>query len=147
MSGDSRRLPRWWVPVALAGVAAVVTLTVLALQTPEYDPATPQGTAQRWVRAMVDGDHVAALAELDPGLGCTLADLRYSWAGPEETVRIGSVSGDAENTIVEIIVGRADPITGGYEYTEYLVMAQRGDRWVLIEVPWPVYGCRVEVQD
>jgi hypothetical protein len=142
---DRRRLPGW-VPVALVGVVAVIALTVVALSGPEFDPDTPEGTAQGWVRSVTAGDHAEALTHLDPSLGCTLSDFRYAWIDPGVAARIGSVSGDAQRTVVEVIISESDPFRSGFETREYLVMAQRGDLWLLTEVPWPLYTCEMEVE-
>jgi hypothetical protein len=142
-----RRVPRW-VPATLIGVAAVVALTVVALSGRDYDPSTPEGAAQGWVRAVTTDDHEAALTYLDPALGCTLSDFRYVWWSPSAAVRIESISGDASRTVVEVTIkDRQMPVPGDLAggMREYLVMARHGDRWLLTEVPWPLYSCEGEV--
>lgn len=131
-------------PAALVGVAAVVALTVVALSGRDYDPSTPEGAAQGWVRAVTAGDHEAALTYLDPALGCTLRDFRYVWWSPSAAVRIESMSGDTSRTVVEITIQdyqMPPPAAPGVGMREYLVMARHGDRWLLTEVPWPLYSC------
>lgn len=132
-------------PAALVGAAAVIALTVLALGGPEFDPDTPEGTAQGWVRAVTERDYPEALTHLEPSVGCTVSDFRYVWTASAVTARIGSVTGDAQRTVVEVIISEAAAFGPGFEMREYLVMAQRDDRWLLTEVPWPLYACDREV--
>jgi hypothetical protein len=63
-------------------------------------------------------------------------------------VRIQSISGDDARTVVEVTVQEYQaPMPGapGFGMTEYFVMARHGDRWLLTEVPWPLYSCEGEV--
>ena len=54
----------------------VVALAVVAWfvagrrEPPRLDPTTPEGVVQAYVLSLVDGDEEAAVAHLDPKLGC-----------------------------------------------------------------------------
>lgn len=147
MTDSSKRsaLPRWF-PFVLVAVAAVIALTVIALSGGDRDPSTPEGAAQGYVRAVIEGDDAEALASLSPDLGCTATDLRHAWVPPSITVRLGKVEAIGTRTVVELIVEEnVGPFGSPYEYREYLTMERSGESWVIVETPWPIHFCEAEV--
>jgi hypothetical protein len=136
-----------WIPVVILAVALVGALAVLALQTEtEYDASTPEGTVQRYVRAVVDGDHRAALHFLDERLGCTTADFRWSHLPPSTTVRLVDTGFDgADKAEVDLVVSEySGPFGGGYEFPTTIALERRDGAWLIVDVPWPVYYCEGE---
>jgi hypothetical protein len=128
-------------------IALVATLVVLAVQTEtEYDASTPEGTVQRYVRALIEDDHRGALAFLDEDLGCTTDDLRWSRLSGSTTVRlVGTHSDGADRAEVDLSVSEyAGPFGGGYEFPTTIVLERHGGEWSIVEVPWPVYYCEGE---
>lgn len=143
--------PRWggvrgWVPVSILALAVVVTLAVLALQGgADYDEATPEGVVQRYVQAIVDGEHRAALKYVDPDLGCTTNDLRFTGVSRSPSVRLVGTRIDDDDAEVEVIVSEyAGPFDGRYEFPTTFILGRHDGGWMMVETPWPMYYCEGE---
>jgi hypothetical protein len=138
-----------WVPAAIIAAAALVAIVVLALQRPvEFDEGTPQGLAQRYVRALVDGDFRTAVGYLDEALGCRRSDLRYfefSRSG-SFTVRLTGTHIEGDAAEIDLVISEhSGPFGAGYDYQTTLVMERRRGEWIIVETPWPLYQCYGEV--
>jgi hypothetical protein len=132
-----------WALVAVLGIAVVVTLTVIALRGPtEYDPSTPEGAAQGYVRAVVSGDFGEAVAHIHERLGCRPTDFRHAWVSDSVAVRLVDTDVAGDTARVELAVSEFDgPFGGGWEHRVDLVMERAADGWLIVEVPWPIYHC------
>lgn len=131
-------------PAAALLAALVAALVVIALQSPtEFDPATPEGVAQRYVRALVDGDTRTAAALLDERLGCSSSDFRHMWVGESMAARLVAAHVDGDSVEVDLVIseGTADPFGGGWQFPVTLVMERRAGEWLISEIPWPIYAC------
>ena len=137
----------------LLGVIVVVATIIAVQPPPTFAPDTPEGTAQGYFLAIDDGDIDAALAYLSDDLrdGCDPQDLRY-WIRDvgERGIRVAILSTTVEGGTAEVDVTVTEyygsgPFSGGsYEHAETLVMERSGDRWLIVESPWPVYSCNPE---
>jgi hypothetical protein len=128
----------------LLGAAVVATLVILALRSPtEFDPATPEGVAQRYVRALVDRDTRAAAALLDERLGCSSADFRHMWVAESMAARLVAAHVDDDSAEVDLVIsqGTGEPFGSGWQFPVTLVMERRAGEWLISEVPWPIYVC------
>src|SRR5690606_28694876 len=70
MPASASTRPDRTLPIILGLIAALVVVAVVVVFTrgaPEQlDPATPEGTVQQYVTAVIDGDHAAAAELLAP---------------------------------------------------------------------------------
>ncbi|MGH8874772.1 MAG: hypothetical protein ACRDVM_05915 [Acidimicrobiia bacterium] len=132
--------------VALAvGVALVMGLTRRPAQ---LDPSTPEGTVQQYLQAILDEDWEAAHGFLSADLRDRCPATRLAEARPPESAQITLVESRSvgEVMLVEVRVSHVEAPTpfDAYEYdhTETFSLEREGARWVLTEVPWPIYSCR-----
>lgn len=122
--------------------AALVALTRSEPTT--LDPTTPEGTAQRYVQAVLDGDNVAA-QELLLEDDCDLGPHHFG----NDTVRArlvdSSVTGDEAVVDIELIFSGGDPLFGGYGYEEraQIELDMTPDGWRVAPDSWPYYPCEV----
>ena len=137
---EDRKLPGWVLPVV--GSVAVVALVVIGLnRSPEqFDPASPEGTVQSYVAALVAGDFETAAtfwAEED----CLPASIEPSEGAPDISATLVSVDGDdAEATVVIGITNNAsDPLNGIYEYQEWFTLVKDEGGWKIRQPSWPYY--------
>ena len=131
--------------VALLVVAAIV----LAIQPPTtFDPATPEGAAQGYYEAILDGDDELAFTYLTEELRDE-CDGEFWWRDESEDARIvitrSEINGDRAELGVTIEISYGDgPFGGGsYDQKETLAFELQGDRWLISEPTWPMdrYGC------
>jgi hypothetical protein len=142
-SGPDRVLLIGAIVVAVIVVgAALVALTRSEPAT--LDPSTPEGTAQRYVQAILDGDTVTAeslLLEED----CDVGPRHYA----DETVRArlvdSTTTGDTAVVNIELTFSGGDPLFGGYGYTEsaQIELKSTDDGWKVDPDSWPYYPCEV----
>ncbi len=140
-------------------VAGVIVLVVLAIALPRlidqeeatYPPNTPEGTVQRYIRAVIDEDVDTALALLAEENTTTCMDeglrdrLSYHYV-EEHRVRLGDVEEiDAETVIVTIrITYTREPDLfqlpdEGYTYDyDYELRRSLDGFWLIAESEWPI---------
>ncbi|MEX2279891.1 MAG: hypothetical protein WEA76_07355 [Acidimicrobiia bacterium] len=123
--------------------AALVALTRSEPAT--LDPTTPEGTAQRYVQAILDGDNATAeslLTEED----CEVGFGYYS----DQTVRArlvdSTVDGDTATVEVELVFSGGDPLFGGYGYEDraQIQLDQVDGTWLVDPDSWPYFPCEVD---
>ena len=124
-------------------VAALVALTRSEPTT--LDPNTPEGTAQRYVQAILDGDNAAAedlLLEED----CDVGPRYFS----DQTVRArlvdSTVDGNSAVVEVELVFSGGDPLFGGYGYEEraQIELELVEGTWLVDPDSWPYFPCEVD---
>lgn len=128
------------VAAAIAGAAALSATR----STPDLDASTPEGVAQAYYEALVDGREADAIDLLTPQLRrrCDERDFRFYPA--DETVRVVLISTRVVNrrAEVEVEIDRIDDVTpfdlDGYSTRERLTMTRSGGRWLISELPRPI---------
>ncbi len=137
------------VVVAAVAVLAVVAAVVAANRsTPTYGPGTATGVAQRYLAAVVDGDHAAAARLLAADGPCTIDDLDRS--GVPDGVRVvllgTRVAADTAQVDVDVATPSGGPF-GGSEDTEKrtLRLVRVAGDWRVTGEPWPMSDCGTEV--
>lgn len=132
-------------------IVLVAVALVMAVQPPpEFDPATPQGAAQGYFRAVVDRDPNAAFDYLadDIRSECNRGELRHVTPdGARVVIAATEVTADEATVEVEITEtwgeGPFDAGPGRLSFDETLFMERHGDRWLITETPWPIHDyCR-----
>ena len=167
--------------ILLGVVAGVILLVVLAIALPRlvtqeeatYPPDSPEGTVQRYIRAMIDEDPETAIAlltehnktdcalrELRERMGRSAANMRpIPPALDRYRVRLGNVEEiDSENVTVTIgisYISEPDLFEfpndrNTFEY-EFELQRSPDGFWLIAESEWPhylrsirEYGCRDE---
>ena len=145
---------RWLAGITAAVGALVVISLIVALATgsgeaPLLAEDTPEGTVQRYIRALQDADSATAHALLteDARERCPIEDLRRRGrfdTGDDVRVRLGATrpAGDDVEVTVHVTRFSASPPFAVSESTSdyrYLLTETAGG-WRIIEAPWP-FGC------
>lgn len=125
--------------IVLAVLAAVLTLR---RQPPEFDPATPEGTVQLFVVALIDGDDEAAVRYLHPDLECR-APLRNSYrpSAIQLSVVSSQTTGDDATVVVEVTEQQDGPFNS-WSHREVFDLVRDGSGWLITGNPWPIYSCK-----
>ncbi|MBM3939304.1 MAG: hypothetical protein FJ318_00125 [SAR202 cluster bacterium] len=154
---------RWLLGVVIVVAAlAVLSVAITLLRGPDdvdlRDPATPEGTVQLYLIAMIDRDFALAYSYLHPDLRneCTESDFRNQamwFEGQANTYRVRHVTTRQVHDEIEVEVRITQtygegPFGGENTFTEYFrIMAtvnqlgRFGGEWRLTRWPWPVGNC------
>ena len=123
----------------LIGVAVVLALR----PPPEFSPSAPEGTAQAYFQAVLDGDEDLAstyLVQAQRDL-CDTGVMRHQIPNDVRVViirtEIDGVDAEIEVEITETY-GEGPFGGGSYTFDEILVMERHEDRWLIAETPWPI---------
>lgn len=132
------------VVAAIVVIASVAAVVASQRDEPTYDPATPEGVVQSYLRAVIDGDEDEALAHLDPTAGCDWDDADTFGIDVSRAVLLASdVEGDEARVEVELVFeaggGPFDPYEYSQEETFRLVQGEAG--WLITDEPWPFFFC------
>ena len=130
------------------GVLVVTAIAVAAVlsavrSTPDLDPTTPEGVAQAFYRAILDGDDTAALLLMTPALRERCDGQHFRGFYYSESVRVvltgTDISSDEARVDVEIDrVSDPSPFDiEGYSSRERLTMTKTDGGWEIAEAPWP----------
>jgi hypothetical protein len=136
---EDRKLPGWLLPVAGFLVVVALVASGLLRETPDLDPATPEGTVQAYLEAVFAGDQEAAggytEGECDPNLGPGV---------PVDGVSASLVSVEGDDSQATVVVKLAqpsqDPIGGLIEWPEWFTLINHDGNWVIQQPVWPYYG-------
>jgi hypothetical protein len=131
---------------SIALVALVAAVLAATRSEPEFDPATPEGTVQGYLRAVFQEDEDQALTYLAADTECDRNDFQGVFTSDSARVVLRSVETEGAEASVEVEIA----YTGGqgpfdtYEWSEdqAFELERVGDRWVLVGEPWPLYFCR-----
>lgn len=134
--------------VVLAVVAGlVVVLAVVAglltarREPPVLDLTTPAGTVQKYVLAITDNDDEAAIALLDPDLGCKAPLNTYHPERASIAVVSTKISGQRASVVLDITEYGNGPFDS-WSHRETFELAARDSGWIITGNPWPVYSCK-----
>lgn len=131
--------------IGLLVAVLVVVAVVLALRPTEvFDPTTPEGTAQGYYEAVIDGDENLAFSytteELREACGGT-----FGFYEEGEDARIVITDSDTRgdttrlDVVIEVQYGENPFSAGSYKRDETITMERRGDRWLISKPTWPMY--------
>lgn len=133
--------------IAFVVVASIATAAVLSAtrRIPDLDPATPEGVAQAYFKAVLDADDGGALALMAPELRDRCDDPSFRPFFSDDMVRVVLVSSTvaAGRAVVEVDIDHVpDPSpfdVEGYSSRERLVMHPTATGWEIAEPPWPYF--------
>ena len=129
---------------ALVGVLIGVAVVLAVRPPPEFDPVTPEGTAQGYFRAVLDGDEDLAFGYLTEALRdrCDTGEMRHVTPDEARVVitrsEVGGADAELEVEITETY-GEGPFDAGSYTFDETLVMEHHSDGWLIAEMPWPIH--------
>ena len=138
-------------PLFVAGLTVVVLVLVAVLvivfkpEPIEYDPATPEGTVQTYVRAVIDRDNDAAAALMVDEPDCE-TDPYPRFGNESVRVSLGKVEIDGDRATVEVRIttsGGSAPFDR-YEWTEEdrFFLDNEADGWRIATAPWRFMICQ-----
>ena len=122
--------------------AALVALT--RSEPTSFDPATPEGTAQRYVQAVLDGDN-ATVEDLLTMEDCNVGPNYFG----DQTVRArlldSRTTGDTAVVDIQLTYTGGDPLFGGYGWDEraQINLEMTDDGWRVDPDSWPYFPCEV----
>jgi hypothetical protein len=134
--------------IGVAVIALLVIAIVLAVQpTPQLDPASPEGTVQRYFQAVLDGDDELASSYLTSDLGdrCGASEFRHR---SDEDLGVVIVDTEARGDQVRVDVEitetyGSDPFgDSSYTFQETFILKEEAGRWLIAERPWPDPYCQ-----
>ncbi len=136
-------------------VAAIVVVLAVEPKESSYDPASPEGVVQGYLRAIRDEDFEQAKRHIDPAAleNCQDPNTWNSFAREQlenttVTLRRASITGTTADVAVNIQQQESGVFASraGYGYQVSFRLAKRNGQWLLggsspRELPWPLYGC------
>ncbi len=135
------------IALVVIGAVAVVLIAVaivVAIQPPEeFDPGTPEGTAQGYYQAILDGDEDLALAYFAEELlaNCSAYELGY-FTPDSARVVIAETEIEGDEARVDVVITEIwgeGPFGGGSNtFDETLNMTRSGETWDISRIPWPI---------
>jgi hypothetical protein len=115
----------------------------------EFPADSPEGTVQRYVRAVEEGDANALRALLSPAAQqrCELQDIRNALRFSDErdlrvTLRDTRTSGDRAEVRVRVseTTGGAGPFdSGSFDHEETFDLVRFSGQWFVDQPTWPMY--------
>lgn len=154
---------RWLIGIGAALGGLVVVALVIALATGDRERATyvedtPEGTVQRYLDVLIDGDTTATYAYLSSEIHarCPIEDwrrdIRYAVdrAGQSQ-ITLKDVDNPTEDeAIVRVTITTfgepniipVPPDQNSFD-REFVLVKQSDGMWTFSEIPWPVFGCSV----
>lgn len=141
-------------PLVVAGLTVLVLVLVAVLvivfrpEPIEYDPATPEGVVQTYVRAVLDEDDEAAAALLVSDWDCEVDPFPRFSGNESVRISLGSVEYKDDRAFVEVRIttsGGSAPFDR-YEWTEEdrFILEQEPAGWRIDSAPWRFMICMEE---
>ncbi|MFB8385759.1 hypothetical protein ACFC3F_01295 [Microbacterium sp. NPDC055910] len=135
--------------LVLVGVVVVIALVTVLLRggPTALDETSPEGVAQRYTQALIDGDVEAAVELLAPGdddCGYFMPD------GTEYRVTLAGTTVDGDTARVRVVVTYSYSgglFGGGESQSEEVFRLTRTDGdWLIVSAPWPFVECMRSAQ-
>ena len=141
----SNRILAW---IAIAILATGVIAAVLnGSNVTEYAESTPEGTVQRYVNALLEGDDEAADQYLTPTqrAECS-ADDSFRFVRHTDDARIALLESDVDGGSARLTVRVTEGSFGLFDSSEYshderYELEQIDGSWLIDDQTWPRYGC------
>ncbi len=137
-------------PLFVAGLTVLVLVLVavaVIVFRPEptvFDPSTPEGVVQTYVRAVLDKDDEAAMALLADETECE--PIRFGRSGDDSIrVTLGKVEIDGDRATVDVRIttsGGGSPFDRWeYSETDSFTLTRQGGEWLIKTLPWRFVIC------
>ncbi len=139
---------RWLIGIGIATavlVAASLLVANLVDREVEYDPASPEGTVQAYLRAVTENDASSAYAFYGSDLQarCEIEQIRDSLQWGPEGFRVSLREVDEVDDRVEVTVAITQVYGSGpfdrseSTFDQVFVLHSEADGWRFVEAPWP----------
>lgn len=126
----------------VVALAVVAWLVAGRREPPRLDPTTPEGVVQTYILALVDGDDAAAVASLDPKLGCR-APLPVTYLmRPVSLTLVSSRATGQDAVVVFDVTEYGDSLFDSWSHRETFNLSRSDSAWLISGTPWPIYGCK-----
>lgn len=129
---------------AIAVIAVVAAVFSATRPVTEYDRATPEGTVQEYVSAVVEGDHQRAFELLATDSACSVEELDRAHRPYDVRVvlRDTQADGDTARVQVDVVMSTGGPFDSS-EYAEghTFRLTRAGNDWLITGEPWPMFAC------
>lgn len=128
------------VTLALAAVAAYLTASQ---ETKEYNPSSPEGIVQMYLRDVIAGKNEGAVQYLAQGSTCDATDLDRSWMPENVRVSLRETRMEGNRAFVDVAVDIASggPFDDYYTENHTYRLTRENSAWRILGIPWPMYSC------
>lgn len=133
----------------LVGAVVLVTLFTSGNASKNLDPATPAGTVQSYLSAVLKGNYEKAAQFISSESLCDVQDLDRVYTVDTARVDLIKTEIDGEHAQVWVKVDYPsgapfDPMFDGVRVEEHTFrLVQVEGHWLLNGIPWPLYDCGV----
>lgn len=125
----------------VVALAVVAWFVASAKEPSKLDPSTPEGTVQAYILALADDDDEAAVALLDPQLGCKPPLAKpYQLNAVALTLVKSTTNGDEALVVFDLTEYGNTPFDS-WSHRESFELLRAGSAWQVTGSPWPIYGC------
>ncbi|MDA1278903.1 MAG: hypothetical protein O3B95_02515 [Chloroflexi bacterium] len=145
---------RWLIAIASSAAVLIIVSVLISVLADNRNVdilpvGTPEGTVQRYLQALTDGDLTAAYGYVSTDLKneCTLEHFletaRWREKNFSASVRDTTIIDDRTIVTVEITEpGSNQPFSqGGYSFDTIFTLTSDNEEWRISEPPWPVSWC------
>ncbi len=131
-------------------LAAVVFAAVLggalygALAEPDtYDPTTPEGVVQVYLKAVFDGDEIASLNSMTADLAdrCLRDSTSLDYRTDGARVFLDTTTIDDDTATVAIEIRHSSDGIDEWIENETIWLEKSADNWQISQPPWPYWDC------
>ena len=128
------------VTLVLAAVAAYLTASQ---ETKEYNPSSPEGIVQMYLRDVIAGKNEGAVQYLARGSSCDATDLDRSWMPENVRVSLRETRMEGNRAFVDVAVDIASggPFDDYYTENHTYRLTRENSAWRILGIPWPMYSC------
>ena len=129
--------------VVLIFLFLIVTLISSKEATLSLDPKRADATVQRYLSALLKGDHLSAAKFFAPESLCTVQDLDrvYSIEATRVELVKTEITGERAEVSVKVEYGSGDPFATNVGEDHTFRLTRTGEQWLLESIPWPLYDC------
>lgn len=111
---------------------------------PDLALDTPEGLAQAYTIAVLEGDVNAVQGMLSPTSTCDVNDNSrvYLPTAQSASLRVGKVENLTDSADVTIVIDQSDGLYDSWSHQEIIHLDLVGGQWVVDDQSWPLHGCR-----
>ena len=127
--------------VAIAAVSFIATTRSALVM----DRATPAGSVQVYLKAVLTGKSAEAAKMLSPESPCTVTDLDRAYVVATASVLLlnSTTAGSTAEVRVRVEVSSGEPLGDFMTQDHTFRLINSGGSWLITGMPWPLYDCGV----
>ncbi len=125
--------------LVLAGATALISAD---RAEPEFNLETPEGVAQAYAVAVLQGNQAEVQRFLDPERKCKW-DLEDLYVGDSEAaqLRLEGVEVSGDSATVALLIDQTSGLYDTWTLSESVSLQQQDGTWLVSDQSWPYYGC------